>query len=151
MSIDGLEKRIAALEDIEAIKQIKTRYCAVCDNGYNPDKITTLFAEDGIWEGGEFGKAQGHAAIRTLFEGLDKLISFCQHNVMNSIIKVDGTHAKADWYLWCPYTSRKHNDTRWIAGRYEDDYVNVDGEWKFKHLRAIIRLHAPSEKSRNND
>jgi hypothetical protein len=27
--------------------------------------------------------------------------------------------------------------------RYEDDYVKVNGEWKFKHLRAVIRMDAP--------
>ena len=70
---------------------------------------------------------------------------------MNAIIKVDGDRAKADWNLWCPYTSRKHNDTRWIAGKHEDDYVKVDGEWNFQHPRAIIRLHAPHEKGETNN
>ena len=150
MSTENLERRITTLEDIEEIKQLKARYCAACDNGYDADRIVTLFTADGIWDGGEFGKVQGHAAIRTLFEGLDKLISFCQHNVMNPIIKVDGDRAKADWYLWAPYISRRHNDLGWIVGRYEDDYVKIDGEWKFHQLRAIIRLNVPGEKDGYN-
>jgi len=51
MDIGELEKRITVLEDIEAIKKLKARYCAVCDDNHNPEKITTLFAPDGIWEG----------------------------------------------------------------------------------------------------
>ena len=98
MSTGDLEKRITRLEDIEANKQLKARYCAICDDDHNPNEITKIFAEDGIWEGGDFGKAQGHAAIRKLFEGFQKLISFSQHNIMNPIIEVDGDRAKGVWY-----------------------------------------------------
>jgi SnoaL-like protein len=146
MSTGDLEKRITVLEDIEAIKQLKARYCAVCDDDHNPDKITTLFAEDGIWEGGDFGKAAGHAAIRKLFEGFQKMIGFSQHNVMNPIIEVDGNRARGVWYLLGPFTFRKDNGARWIACKYEDDYVKVNGEWKYQHLRAIIRVQAEYEK-----
>jgi SnoaL-like domain len=146
MSTGDFEKRITVLEDIEAIKQLKARYCAVCDDDHNPDKITTLFAEDGIWEGGDFGKAQGHAAIRKLFEGFQKLISFSQHNIMNPIIEVNGDRAKGVWYLIGPFTFRKDNDARWLSCKYEDDYVKINGEWKYQHLRAYIRMNASYEK-----
>ena len=38
MSTSDLEKRITVLEDIEAIKMLKARYCAICDDDHNPDK-----------------------------------------------------------------------------------------------------------------
>ena len=62
-----LEERITRLEDIEAIKQLKARYCDICDDMHNPNRIGALFAEDGIWESPDFGQAKGHAAIRQLF------------------------------------------------------------------------------------
>jgi hypothetical protein len=97
MASDELEKRITMLEDVEAIKQLKARYCAVCDDDHNPDMITTLFAADGIWEGADIGRHQGHAAIRKLFESFRDRISFSQHNVMNPIIEVNGERAKGSW------------------------------------------------------
>jgi hypothetical protein len=145
MSTAGLEERITVLEDIEAIKRLKARYCDVCDTGYDPDRITALFTEEGTWEGGEFGTATGHAALRKMFEGLHKAVSFAQHNAMNPVIEVTGDRAKGAWYLFCPYTSRANNRAGWIAGRYDDDYVKVNGEWKYQHLRAIIRMHARYE------
>ena len=145
MSTAGLEERITVLEDIEAIKRLKARYCDVCDTGYDPDRIAVLFTEDGTWEGGEFGTATGHAALRKMFEGLHKAVSFAQHNAMNPIIEVTGDRAKGAWYLFCPYTSRANNRAGWIAGRYDDDYVKVNGEWKYQHLRAVIRMHARYE------
>ena len=47
MTIDQLAERLQVLEDIEAIKRLKARYCAQCDDGYNPDGIASLFVEDG--------------------------------------------------------------------------------------------------------
>lgn len=147
MNIAELARRITVLEDIDAIKKLKARYCAVCDDDHNPDKITTLFAEDGIWEGADgIGRHQGHAAIRRLFEGFRERISFSQHNVMNPIIEVNGETAHGSWYFIGPFTFRKGNRAYWLAARYEDDYVKVNGEWKFKHLRAIGRMAAPYEK-----
>ncbi len=142
MDLEALEKRITRIEDREAIKELKARYCAICDDDHNPDAITTLFVEDGIWECGDFGKAQGHAAIRKLFQGFQQLISFSQHKVMNPIMDIDGNQAKVTWYFLGPFTFRKENEAKWTAVRYEDDYVKVNGEWKFKHLRAFIRIHA---------
>jgi hypothetical protein len=146
MTNEELEKRLTVLEDVEAIKQLKARYCAVCDDDHNPDMIITLFAEDGIWESADAGCNQGHAAIRKLFEGFRDRISFSQHNVMNPIIQVDGDRATGSWYFFGPFTFRKGNRAYWLAARYQDDYVKINGEWKFQHLRAIGRMAAPYEK-----
>lgn len=80
MDITELEKRITRLEDIEAIKQLKARYCEICDDTHNPDRITSIFAEDGIWESEDFGTARGHEEIRELFRGFEKLFSVTQRN-----------------------------------------------------------------------
>ena len=145
MDLAELEKRITRIEDRESIKELKARYCAVCDDDHNPATITKLFVEDGVWEGGGFGQAKGHAAIRDLFKSFQQLIAFSQHMVMNPIIEINGDTAKATWYFLGPFTFRKNNEAKWIAVRYDDDYVKVNGEWKFKHLRANIRLNAPHE------
>ena len=146
MELNELAQRITILEDIEAIKKLKARYCAICDDDHNPDQITTLFADDGIWEGADIGQHKGHAAIRKLFEGFRDRISFSQHNVMNPIIEVNGDRARGQWYFLGPFTFRKRNNAVWLAARYEEDYVKVNGQWKFQHLRAIGRMSAPYEK-----
>ena len=46
-----LVKQITVLQDIEAIKRLKAEYCDICDDDHNQDRIVTIFAEDGIWEG----------------------------------------------------------------------------------------------------
>ena len=141
-----LERRITILEDIEAIKKLKARYCEICDDDHNQDRIVQIFAEDGIWESKDFGAAKGHTELRKLFKSFADRISFSQHNVMNPIIEVSGNTAKGSWYFLGPFTFRKGNRQMWLAARYEDDYVKINGEWKFKHLRAIGRMAAPYEK-----
>jgi hypothetical protein len=98
--------------------------------------------EDGVWESADFGTAKGHAEIRRLFQQFQKLIEFSQHNVMNPIIEVDGDHATGEWYFIGPFTFREGRHARWLALQYRDDYVKVNGQWKYQHLRVNLRLSA---------
>ena len=141
-NIEELAAQIQRLEDIENIKQLKARYCAFCDDNYNPQGIASLFTEDGVWDGGEHGKAEGHDAIVKFFQRAPLVFSFAIHHVMNPIIKVQGDIATGRWYLLQPLTrkSREGETAMWLAGRYEDEYVRVGNEWKFKRLKFITRF-----------
>ena len=132
-----LEQRITRLEDLEAIRRLKARYCEICDDDHNPVRITSIFADDGIWEGRGIGKAKGHAEIRELFESFQKLMSYSQHMVMNPDIEVaaEGDRAHGTWYFFGMFTFYEGNQAKWQAARYHEDYVKVNGEWKIQHLR----------------
>lgn len=136
MDLKALEARITRLEDLEAIKQLKARYCEICDDDHNPDRITSVFADDGVWEGRGIGHAEGHEAIRELFKRFQSMISFSQHMVMNPVIEVEGDTAKGTWYFLGPFTMTEGNQAKWQAARYHEDYVKVNGEWKIAHLRV---------------
>ena len=140
MDTATLEQRITRLEDIEAIKKLKAIYCDICDDMHNPDRIGALFAEDGIWESADFGKAVGPQAVRELFQGFQKMFSFSQHNIMNPIIDVNGTRATAQWYIAGPWDQTEGERKTWMTLRYNDDYVKVGGEWKYQHLRVALRM-----------
>lgn len=140
MDLATLEQRITRLEDIEAIKQLKARYSHICDDDHNPDTIASVFAADGIWESPDFGKATGHDEIRELFSNFRKMFSFSQHNMMNPVITVNGNRATGIWYIMGPWTYRESGERKWLALRYDDDYVKIDGEWKYQHLRVVLRM-----------
>ena len=59
MSLDDIDRRLRVLEDIEAIKKLKSRYCYLCDDNYDADGLASLFTEDAVWEGGIRGRADG--------------------------------------------------------------------------------------------
>ena len=136
MDVGELEQRIVRLEDLEAIKQLKASYCAICDDDHDPDRITSIFTEDGIWEGRGIGRAEGHAELRKLFEGFQKAISYSQHMVMNPIIEVDGDRAHATWYFFGTFTFYEGDQAKWQAARYHEDYLKTAEGWKIQHLRV---------------
>jgi hypothetical protein len=135
MNLEELAARITRLEDLEAIKQLKARYCTICDENHDPDRITSVFSEDAVWEGRGIGHARGHAEIRELFKGFQRMISYSQHMVMNPIIHVDDDEAKGVWYFFGAFTMHDGDQAKWQAARYHEDYVKVNGEWKIRHLR----------------
>jgi hypothetical protein len=124
------------LEDIEAIKTLKARYGYYCDDNYDPDGIASLFVENGVWDGGQFGRHEGRRAVHVVFHGLSRdKISFAMHLFMNPLIEVSGDSAVGHWYLLAPLTLREGDEAIWCAGRYFEEYVKVDDGWKYKLLR----------------
>ena len=43
--LDRMERRLRTLEDAEAIRNLKARYAALCDDRYDADAIAALFTE----------------------------------------------------------------------------------------------------------
>jgi SnoaL-like domain len=143
MNLEELAARVQNLEDIEAIKRLKARYCGYCDNGYEPDGIASLFTEEAVWDGGVFGKSVGREAIRKFFQGASKLLPFALHYVMNPIIEVNGNTGKGTWYLFQTCTFAEGNQAVWGAAKYSEEYVKVNGEWKFKNLKVNSEFWTP--------
>ena len=140
-----LEQKVDRLTAIEDIKQMKAQYCAYCDSGYDPEGIASLFVEDGIWDGGEFGRYEGVEAIKEFFRGISSDITFAGHLVLNPIITVDGDNANGKWWLIMPCTTNMEGkkEARWLAGEYDDDYVKRGGRWLNKHLRLDLKFFVP--------
>ena len=134
---ENLAARLTRLEDIEAIRQLKARYCEICDDDHNTELITTIFTEDGTWEGRGIGKAEGHEEIRALFRTFQQAIKFSQHMVQNPIIDVEGETAKARWYFFGLFKYYRNEQARWQAARYHETYRKVDGEWKISSLKIV--------------
>ena len=78
MNLDELARRVQELEDIEAIKKLKARYCLYVDTG-DPDKLAELFVEHAVWDGGVVGRYEGREAIRTFIRNLPQTLAFALH------------------------------------------------------------------------
>jgi hypothetical protein len=126
-----LEQTIQRLADIEDIKQLKARYASACDDDYNPDKLAPLFAEDAIWDGSIMGHAEGREGIREFFAAASSLVPFAVHQVSNPLIEIE------------PMVLGEQ--ALWLSAVYEDQYVRVDGQWLYQHLKLNIRMLTPYE------
>ena len=135
--------KVRWLVDIEEIKQLKARYAAACDDDYAPDAIAELFTEDAIWDGGFMGYAETRSGIREFFANASNVVEFAVHGISNPLIEIDGDRATGRWYLHQPMTMNGTDACYWFCAQYLDDYVKVDGVWKFQHVRVIARAFTP--------
>ncbi len=142
MNLEELERRLRTLEDVEAIKRLKARYCLYVDER-NEEGFVSLFTKDAVWEGGRFGHYKGQEAIRSFFRAIPETLSFALHYVVNPVIEVQGERATGHWYLLEPCTFVEGNQAVWGAARYEEEYVKEGGEWKFKEIKLISSFWAP--------
>jgi ketosteroid isomerase-like protein len=140
--LERMERRLQALEDAEAIRNLKSRYAALCDDRYNADGIAELFAEDAIWDSPGLGRFEGREAIRTFFRGASSIFSFAIHYSLNGHIEVDRDTAEARWYLFMPCTVADGNRAMWRAGIDHERYMRMNGVWKFSHKRSEPLMNA---------
>ncbi len=145
MNLEDIAQRVQTLEDVEAIKKLKARYCAGADER-DEDKFVGCFTEDAVWDGGNFGHYEGKAAIREFFGTIPQVLSFAIHYVMNPRIEVNGDKATGYWYLLEPCTMLEGGEQAvWGIAKYEEEYVRVDGEWKIRNLILAPECWTPFE------
>jgi hypothetical protein len=144
----ALTARLDDLEDIAAIKALKTRYARFADAGYDPDGLASLFVDDGVWDGGAlFGRCEGVEGIRQHFSGAPGRIPWALHFTLSPEIELEGPpgpqrRAKGTWYLWQPCVRRRSDGTEheaFLTGTYTDTYVKADGRWKFETVLVQAR------------
>ena len=147
--MDGdLEGRLARLEAIEAIRELKGRYADVCDTGYDSVWMRPFFTEDAVWDGGpRFGRYEGVDAVCEFFAGISSEITWALHYMVAPIIEVadDGRTATGSWYLLepCTIVTEEGQRAMVITGRYADRYrLGADG-WKFFEVKLDCQTISP--------
>ena len=86
--VEDLRNRVRYLEDIEALRNLKAKYAAACDDNYDPDRLAALFVEDATWESQGMGRYEGREAIREFFRGISGHFVFALHYGLNPQIEV---------------------------------------------------------------
>ena len=139
------EKRLKELEDIESIRRLKAAYCSACDDDHDGEAVAKLFTEGGIWrQTGKTGSAGTEPKIgkRAIAEFMFSLrsagfIRHSAHMVTNPVINVSGDEADGSWRFIMLYSHEDGSYFR-IIGHYEDQYVQKDGKWYFRSIRAHV-------------
>lgn len=143
---EELLQRLDVLESEAAIRRLMAEYVDVRDVGTgNGTHIARLFVDDGIWEGvGQLAEALGFHQGRDAIERRFSAPLPCSvHFLTNESITIDGDTAVGTWrYLQSTiYKGR----AVWVGGRYHNDFVRVEGQWKFQHVRIDAMFMTPYE------
>lgn len=147
-----MEDRLKKLEAEAEIVRLLVAYANALDQR-DYKKYASLFTEDGEWTGG-MGSYKTPAAIEQMLidnigivePGYFNASNF--HMVSNPYVEVDGDTATASsmFVFWVRTGGNSPSPQAVLAGRYFDDLVRVDGEWKIKKRVAhnIIPFKDPN-------
>jgi len=136
---------------IDAIRQLKARYCRFVDTK-QWDRLTALFAPEARLEG--FGSVPDGADPATFVAAVSRRLAqaITVHHVHEPEISIiDPDRARGIWPMMDYVDFQRDGqpaDTRtergWIGwGYYEEDYVRSGGEWRISFMRlARLRLDA---------
>lgn len=140
---EDLKTRIRILEDIEAIRQEKSRY-VYCLDFRDWDGVVDHYTDNAKVDFGELGKYEGRKEITKFFkEDFPPLISFTLHMTQDPIIQVNGDIAKGRWYMHESLTFAKSNRPSWGAARYDDEFKRINGTWKCSKSNITIFYLTP--------
>jgi hypothetical protein len=140
MSLEDLEKRVRALEDLETIKKLHQHYIDLMDD-LEYERVLDLFTEDGTAEVRNFGIKRGRAELReTYIEGLAKHRGNERnegHLAIEPNITVEGDTARGTWLIYMLFSKPT---VEWVQGKNEAEYRKVNGEWKIKSMKFTRTL-----------
>jgi hypothetical protein len=146
MATKSTEALVQEVIDREAIRTLPVRYCH-CVWQQDLDGWVSLFAEDGAVSTTDPGlpRAQGREALRNMIgQGLDTMKP--RPFIHNHVVELLGPdRAKGTCYV--EVRLLRDGKKQLMSGWYDDEYVKVNGEWKFKSRRINIDSMAPADAS----
>ena len=130
-----LERRIRALEDVEAIKRLKYRYWRHLDLK-EWDELARCFTTDAAvsYGNGRYRFSGIEAIMRFLRESLaEETGSVTTHHGHHPEIDLTSeTTARGRWALYNYLFNEARKRCVRIGAYYDDEYVKIDGEWKIR-------------------
>ena len=136
--------RVQRLEDIVAIQALRARYHRLI-NDCEFDKVADLFTEDGVSDTGYMGLrvCRSREDIRDSMGSLGSRVSQIKQFIHSHVVEeIDGDVAKG-WAILEARYGTAQGESYLVAGRYEDVYQRVDGEWLFKSQEARFYFSVP--------
>ncbi len=143
MKPTGLETRIQRIEDIEAIKKLRAKYCYAVDEK-RLDDVMTLFSDNAKLDFWPSHQCDMQEDIRRFYgESVPSRLPFFMHMAQNAVVDVEGETGTRVWYVLLPATSGQTGEATWSAGKYDETYVKIDGEWRFSSIKCSVYFSAP--------
>lgn len=146
----SVEERLARLEAVQAINELKVRYARLADAKYTAShqrvspgewkRIGTMqaacFTEDAEWDGGDsFGGAlRGRVALADWFTRSPWRFAI-HYYVAPQIAVLSVDHAEASWKLWQIAVPEGGTDPVLLAGTTQEAYRKTPDGWLIERMR----------------
>jgi ketosteroid isomerase-like protein len=140
MSLEELEKRVKAIEDLEEIKKLHQNYINLMDN-LQYEQVLDLFTEDATAEVRRSGVKRGKKEMAEIYLGtLARGRGGSRHDGHMAIepdISVEGNTARGSWLIYMFFSKPT---IQWVQGRNECEYRKENGKWKISKLKFTRTL-----------
>ena len=123
ISSGPIEDRLAIRELVDSYNDAVMRF--------DGDAWQANWRDDAIWSLPGAGPIAGKANFYPIWQQAMAGFSFVGFFASAGPIVVDGDKAHGTWYQQ-EVLHQKDGGKRYVTGRYEDDYVKVDGRWFFQ-------------------
>jgi hypothetical protein len=135
-----LEQRLARLEAIEDIKQLKSRYFHACDNK-QPEVVRECFPEGKVELSygriGEFSDRDQMVAVFSELACQDHIVEM--HHGQNPRIEVlAADSATGIWGLYYYLIDTRQQTVTQLAGFYDDAYTRTHDQWRITRSRYEV-------------
>lgn len=140
MADDDLLRRIAALEDLDAIRTLKATYFAACD-AKDALAMRACFADGPVAiDYGPVGCFDTADAVVEVFRQIGCHPHMVElHHGSNPRIELLGEgRARGSWALHYQLINTLDNQLTQLAGYYEDEYRKEPGGWKIAATRVSV-------------
>lgn len=142
MSDDGLESRIARLEEFAALEKLMNTYHWRVDQ-FDWDGWAECFTDDAVFElPNLFGTLYGKEAIvSTCRDSMDHVYDEIQHVIINldfDLTGPDTATGHGNLIFSAVEDSSKPSEVYTTGGRYTWDYKKEKGVWKIKHSTCLF-------------
>lgn len=131
-SLAQLEQRLRALEDINAIKELKARYLRACDRK-QPEVMRQCFIEKGAVIEAEnfpsFNDREGWVQVFTELAVNNPSVMDMHHGQNPQITLTGQDTATGVWDLNFCQVNVKERTVVNLAGEYRDEYARENGRW----------------------
>lgn len=140
MTDPSFAARIQRLEDIEAIRRLKSlysHYANVGEGSGDPEKFAALFTEDCEWDLSN-NPLHGRQAIIDRLHEIERLHYIGLHFALNPRIDVNGDEAYGEWDLIFPVYPPDGAPMTTVCGFYWDRFRRTEDGWKFTCVKYRV-------------
>ena len=131
-----LEDRLAIRELVESYNDAVMRF--------DGDAWAANWRDDATWELPGAGPITGKENFFPIWKQAMSDFSFVGFFASAGPVVVDGDSAKATWYQQ-EFLHLKDGTKRNVTGKYQDEYVKVDGKWYFqKRIYEVLNSEETS-------
>jgi hypothetical protein len=140
-TLEELRRCVQRLEDLEAIRRLKSRYLNACDQ-QDPERAKNCFADGEVLiDMGHVGVFRHRDEFAALYKaaGCHPYVLDMHHGGNPEIELIDETHAKALWSLDYRNINTRDKSVTFLSVIYHDEYAKIGGEWKITKSQSEFK------------